>query len=372
MRNEAKKTKMIHSKVDMSTIILIPAHNEEKGVTETLKKLQVEITGNDHIVVVADNCCDKTAEISRRAGADVIERVAPNLIGKGYALNFGIEYIRSKYDYDVIVILDADCFFEHGSLSILSQAAYLKQSPIQATNISLPPEGKKIKISHKVAQFAWLIKNKIRPLGLTFLKLPVMLTGTGMAFPKAVVLEMEFDNGHIAEDMLLGINLAKKSIFALFSSDANVYSYFPNDIEAENKQKTRWVHGHMSIIFERVPSLLCSAIWKRSMKLMMLAIDLSVLPLVMLTTISVSSLFIVLGLSLINEQFYPLFMFMIMAIIVFIISILSSWWFYARDVLTANELCMIPVVVFTKISIYLSFFYKRQKRWLRTSRDTKE
>jgi len=104
----------------------------------------------------------------------------------------------------------------------------------------------------------------------------------------------------------------------------------------------------------------------------MLAIDLSVLPLVMLTTISVSSLFIVLGLSLINEQFYPLFMFMIMAIIVFIISILSSWWFYARDVLTANELCMIPVVVFTKISIYLSFFYKRQKRWLRTSRDTKE
>lgn len=294
------------------------------------------------------------------------------MIGKGYALNFGIEYISNKYNYDVIVILDADCFFEHGSLSILSQTAYLKQSPIQATNISLPPEGKKVKIGYKIAQFAWLIKNKVRPLGLTFLNLPVMLTGTGMAFPKTSVLEMKFDNGHIAEDMLLGINLAKKSIFALFSPEAKVYSYFPESVEAENKQKTRWVHGHMSIIFESVPSLLCSAIWKRSIKLMMLAIDLSVLPLVMLISISMISLLTVLGLSLIDAQFYPLLIFMVMAIIIFMFSILSAWWVYARDILTATELCMIPVIVYSKISIYLSFFYKRQKRWLRTSRGTKE
>jgi len=342
------------AKVDISTIILIPAHNECKGIAVTLTKLQSELSDRDHVVVVADNCSDETAEIARLNGADVTERDDLKFVGKGYALNYGVEYIKERYDYDIIVVLDADCYFEKDSLSMLSRTAYFKHAPVQAINISLPPVSDNIRIGHKIAQFAWLIKNKVRPLGLSFLKLPVMLTGTGMAFPKEVVLELEFDSGHIAEDMLLGVNLAKKSIFTQLSSNAKVYSHFPDDVEAENKQKTRWVHGHMSIIQSSVPSLLCAAMQRRSLKLMMLAIDLLVPPLVVLALISIGLLIFTILLSFFNEHFNPLLMFMCISMIIFICSILFSWWIYARDILKLRELCAIPMHIYSKYSIYIS------------------
>src|SRR5437879_6293741 len=67
-------------------LVLIPAHNEEGSIRQTLESLAGQPASPDRVVVVADNCTDDTVEFARRAGADVFE-TAGNTYKKAGALN---------------------------------------------------------------------------------------------------------------------------------------------------------------------------------------------------------------------------------------------------------------------------------------------
>jgi len=71
--------------------VVVPAHNEGSGILPTLSDLQAQLTSSDRILVVADNCSDDTAIIATKAGVEVSERKDPLRIGKGYALDWGIQ-----------------------------------------------------------------------------------------------------------------------------------------------------------------------------------------------------------------------------------------------------------------------------------------
>lgn len=84
-----------------SITVIIAAYNEEKTIEQVLTQVkQVDII--DNIIVVSDGSIDKTAEISRRMGVQVIE-LAQN-VGKGGALRRGVDICKS----DIILLLDAD------------------------------------------------------------------------------------------------------------------------------------------------------------------------------------------------------------------------------------------------------------------------
>ena len=57
-------------------LILIPAHNEEDGLPETLQSLSALEYPKQliHIVVIADRCSDATATAARDGGAMCLER----------------------------------------------------------------------------------------------------------------------------------------------------------------------------------------------------------------------------------------------------------------------------------------------------------
>ena len=59
---------------DIRFTVLIPAHNEEVVIRSTLEDLKSKLNNLGHVVVVADNCTDTTAEIASEMGATVIER----------------------------------------------------------------------------------------------------------------------------------------------------------------------------------------------------------------------------------------------------------------------------------------------------------
>ena len=54
--------------------VLIPAHNEELVLRQTLVAVMAQLSTEDRVLVVADNCSDQTAAIARDVGADVLER----------------------------------------------------------------------------------------------------------------------------------------------------------------------------------------------------------------------------------------------------------------------------------------------------------
>lgn len=66
---------------------MISARNEAGVIGELIHTLKQQNYPTDLLVcyVVADNCTDDTAQVSRRAGAIVYERFNQHKKGKGYA-----------------------------------------------------------------------------------------------------------------------------------------------------------------------------------------------------------------------------------------------------------------------------------------------
>ncbi|MDT3698143.1 MAG: glycosyltransferase family 2 protein [Thermincola sp.] len=90
-------TKLIPQKIS----ILIPAHNEEKYIYQTVQALK-SIGEVGELIVIDDASNDKTAILARQAGAMVIS--LPRNLGKGGALNAGFAQATG----DVIALVDGD------------------------------------------------------------------------------------------------------------------------------------------------------------------------------------------------------------------------------------------------------------------------
>ena len=86
----------------MRTVCIIAAYNEEKRIAPVIKGVR-KFTKN--VIVIDDGSNDRTADVSKKAGANVI-RYEINK-GKGYATRVGlIKALKSKSD--IIILLDAD------------------------------------------------------------------------------------------------------------------------------------------------------------------------------------------------------------------------------------------------------------------------
>ena len=112
----------------------------------------------------------------------------------------------------------------------------------------------------RIAQFAWLVRNEVRPRGLARVGLPCQLMGSGMAFPWHMVAGGRLASGHLVEDLKLGLELAQAGSAPLFCPDALVSSVFPASAAGVASQRRRWEHGHLSVLCAQGPRLLLRAL----------------------------------------------------------------------------------------------------------------
>lgn len=347
--------------------VLIPAHNEAAIIGKNLAKLIPELPdGNPkNIVLIADNCTDITAQLAHATGITVYERNDTSKRGKGFALDFGIQQLKSNPP-DVVVVLDADCETSKSSFAALINLVINTNKPAQMTNVMRISKNASLK--QKIAGFAWILKNKLRPAATSKLKLPALLTGTGMAFPWTVFAIVNVGHGNIVEDMQLGIDCASKGFKPVFCKNAVVYSDFPEQSSAELSQRTRWEHGHLHTILHQVPALIKEAWRQKDIYLLALALDIGVPPLSLLVFLSTSGLVFLSFCFLITNAVAALLI-LLLSFLYFAVMLTLIWRRFGQDYLTASELAGIPHYVFSKLSIYLSFIFKRQKEWVRTDRD---
>jgi cellulose synthase/poly-beta-1,6-N-acetylglucosamine synthase-like glycosyltransferase len=348
--------------------ILMPAHNEAIVIGKTLSRLIAELPDSTpaNIVLVADNCTDQTAKIARSHGVTVLERHDKQHLGKGYALDFGIEYIRKHNPPEILIIIDADCETAKADLLRLIHSTKTACSPAQM--ICLMRVINNASIKQKIAGFAWLLKNKIRPLAMHRLRLPATLLGTGMAFPWQMLDVINMKNDNIVENFQLTIDCVNNGFTPVLCPDAVVYSDFPAQDSAELNQRTRWEHGHLQTIIKQLPALFKSAYQQKDLRLLALALDIGVPPLSLLVMITLGG-FIAFSIYALLTKSVTALIILFFSFIFFIINLAFVWWFFARNDVSAKELLSIPLYILSKLSIYLTFLIKPQKDWIRTNRD---
>src|SRR5665811_1250177 len=88
---------------DLLTVMVgIPCYNEEVAIGSLVVRASQYA---DKVVVLDDGSTDKTAEVARLTGAEVL--VHDTNLGKGAALRDLFAY-ATQYDVDVLVIIDGD------------------------------------------------------------------------------------------------------------------------------------------------------------------------------------------------------------------------------------------------------------------------
>lgn len=345
--------------------VVMPAHNEATLIAGTLRAIVPQLTKSDRLIVIADNCTDDTAAIATAEGAEAIERKDPVHRGKGYALDFGLRHLESDAP-DLVIIIDADCQATPGSIDRLACVCAATARPVQALYLMFAPVD--AGVMTRIGQFAWTVKNLVRPLGLHRLGLPCQLMGTGMAFPWSCIASAALATGHIVEDLKLGVELARAGMPPLFCPDALVTSRFPASIEGLESQRARWEHGYLSVILSDAPRLLWAAFTGRSIDLLAIAVDLSVPPLALLMLLVSAIWFLSLLLFIFSKALIPIGIATIAAALL-AMSVLLSWSFYGRSIISLGDLALAALYALRKIPMYAKFLVSRQINWVRSKRD---
>lgn len=355
---------------EIRSAILIPAHNEAASIGRTLASLCDQLDVHDRVLVVADNCTDATASIVRSfadqkgAPIEVTEREHAHDRGKGFALAHGLRVLEQTPP-DVVVIVDADCLLEPGSIQRLKVEAWGHDRPIQAHYVIETPEAPSL--TNRISAFALIVKNVVRLRGTRALGMPSLLVGAGMAFPWKQLQNIQLASGNIVEDMQMGIDLALLGHAPLYCDAAKVMSVLPEARDTALTQRKRWEHGHLSTLLSQVPRLLVRSVSQRRPVLAAHALDLSIPPLSLLAAgWMLAMLLAALALPLAGSEAAAWLLLFAGLTLFFAIGI--AWARYARAVLSVHHLLKIPLYIAWKLPLYLKFLTRRETTWVRTAR----
>lgn len=349
-----------------SAVILIPAHNEQAVIEATLKCLS-DRPNKLRILVVADNCTDRTAQLAKARGVEVIERQHDVQRGKGYALQFGIDHIKNTSPApDVLVVMDADCLTSVRDMIALVNACGRSGAPVQAWCSMRVPEAAGPGL--KIAEFAWVVKTLVRPLGAQRLGMPNHITGTGFALPWSVASGVSLASGHLVEDMKLTLDLARCRVAVSLMPEIRLDSYFPAGGDAQVTQSSRWVHGHLGMLITTIPKCLIEGIVKLNPKLVLIALDAAVPPLSLLILVQVCFLPFSFLLHIIGLTVGP-FRVALVANLLLLVGLMLAWHGWGQQILTPKDVQKIPSFVAKKLFIFRRFFGSRESGWTRTERD---
>jgi cellulose synthase/poly-beta-1,6-N-acetylglucosamine synthase-like glycosyltransferase len=350
-------------------VVLVPAHNENTSLVPTLRDIKQQLRPGDSVLVVADNCTDDTAAVATAQGAEVIERHDPTRRGKGYALDFGVRHLSSKPP-DIVIVVDADCRLADKAIDDLATTCAIKHRPAQALYLMTPPT--ESTINYQVAEFAWRVRNGLRPLGLLALKLPCQLMGTGMAFPWDVLCHANLDTNLIVEDLNLGLELASKGHAPIFCPSARVTSQFAPSVRASRTQRERWEAGHIGMIYATFPRLFCKAVATRNWNLLALTLDLAVPPLSLLAFF-VLGMFVVASCYAFSGFSSPSLTVSTASLIAFLLAGLLAWLKCGRDLVPIRAVLAILFYLSGKLNIYRAILSRKiDAQWIRTERENSD
>ena len=247
-RATSRKRGRGHRKDFQRTIVLIPAHTEEEQIAAAIESVLAQTYRPALVVVIGDNCTDRTLEIARRYPVEVMETVG-NRDRKAGALNQAWE--RYGQDARFVVTMDADTILDPRCLELLRQQAVKdpKIGGICGRPLNkVPPAGMSAWSSVLwrllALDFAMYDQVLIRRKYAT-----EVLGGFGSLFRNSALRDVAAVHGNpwavdsIVEDYRLSLHLREADWKIRVAPAALAYTDTPVTIRALWRQRLRWSGG---------------------------------------------------------------------------------------------------------------------------------
>ncbi len=264
--------------------VVVPAHDEERLIAACIASLRAQSYPSElyRIVVVADNCSDRTAEVAQAAGADVMVRTsALDARGKGQALRWAMDALLSAAaPPDAVVVVDADSVCAPGMLSALQQQLVAGHEVVQA-DYSLAVEAGSTR-SELVAA-AFMLFHRVRFTGRARLGMAANLVGNGMLFSREVLEQHPWNAFTGVEDLEFSLQLRLEGIEPRFAAGAHVSGPGSASRSGAVRQRMRWEGGRFHAVRTYLWPLVRSAATRRDPRLLDAALDLATPPLSLLS-----------------------------------------------------------------------------------------
>jgi hypothetical protein len=223
--------------------VIVPAHNEEAGIARTVASLKADpFRPAPRILVVADNCTDRTAAVAASAGAEVLVRDDPSRRGKSFALDYAVAHLQADDDWDACVVVDADTAVLPGFFKALAASLDEGAAVVQG-RYTVSPGGPALA---RLRALAFELVHYARPLGAARMGLGCGLKGNGMAFRRDMIDDGIPGRG-IAEDAAATLAFAAQGIGVHYQPLAVLSGEMANAYGEAAVQDRRWEGGRLAL-----------------------------------------------------------------------------------------------------------------------------
>lgn len=354
--------------------VIVPAYNEAETISKTLRNLlDVNYPKNlFDVIVIADNCTDHTAEISREEGAKVYERNNPDKRGKGYALRWCFDKLLAENDehrYDAMVVVDADSIVTHNLLTVMNKYMQKGAKVIQGYLTIDPKPGV---WTSEIIRIGFTLYNYVRPLGRRALNFPAGLRGNGMCFSVETLKQVPWDAYSTTEDLEYGLKLLLNDVDVVFAPEAIGYNVVPEKAKNAESQRERWEMGRFPVLKEYVGPLFKNVFKKRSLKIFDALVDLVTPPLVNMLIVVGAMILLNLSLFLAGIEAALLFLWLWLSLLgLGLFHALAGLYAAGADFSLYKSLLYVPRYAIWKLYIYAKILLVKgtTTEWVRTVRE---
>jgi len=240
MPNKREK-KALETKTPTISVIL-PTHNEEKCIAETIRSvLNAKYSSEREVIVVNDGSTDRTEEIVKKISEENREVKLINVThgGKANAINQGVKNAKSE----IVIVLDADSRVDENALLQIVEP-FSDEKVGAVSGIIKTIDEKNILVWFQ--DFEYVLSSAWRYL-CNNLNATYILPGFAAIRRNALIAVGGFSADTFSEDFEIGLRLKKKG-FRLDMSNAIIYTKVPTTLKGLMRQRMRWGLGTIQVM----------------------------------------------------------------------------------------------------------------------------
>jgi len=230
--------------------VLIPAYNEEKVITRTVRSVLDSDYPNLQVIVIDDGSKDRTLEVARRAFAQeeaegrVLILTRPNS-GKADALNYGREHLT---DEEIFVGIDADTIIAPDAISHLVPHFLNPRVGAIAGNAKV---GNRVNLWTRWQALEYITSQNFERRALNTLGAVSVVPGAIGAWRVSAVSEAGgFHPDTVAEDADLTMALLRRGYRVEYEDQALAYTEAPTNASGLMRQRFRWSFGILQSVYK--------------------------------------------------------------------------------------------------------------------------